>query len=55
MPEFWMCLMQYIAYGHCTNLSAVIETEVYSEYSQTYKVEGAFCKKKKFFRAGEVS
>ena len=50
-----MCLMQYIVYGHCTNLSAVIETEAYSEYSQTYKVEGAFCKQKKFFRAGEVS
>ena len=28
MPEFWMCLMQYIAYGHCTNYWAVIETDI---------------------------
>ena len=27
MPEFWMCLMQYIAKGHCTNYCAVIEIE----------------------------
>ena len=25
MPEFWMCLMQYILQGHCTNYWAVIK------------------------------
>ena len=36
MPQFWMCLMQYMAQGHCTNYWAVIETEMYSEYCQTF-------------------
>ena len=39
MPEFWMSLMQYIVYGHCTNYWAVIETETYSEHCQTFKTE----------------
>ena len=39
MPGFWMCLMQYIAYGPCANYWAVIETETYSEHSQTFKME----------------
>ena len=29
-----------IASGHCTNYRGVIETETYSEHSQTFKMEG---------------
>ena len=41
MPEFWMCLMQYIAYGHCTNYWTVIETDIFRTLShyQTFKME----------------
>ena len=39
MPEFCMCLMQYIAKGHCTNYLEVIETDAYSEHCQTFKME----------------
>ena len=40
MPElFWMCLMQYIAEGHCTNYWAVTQTETYSGHCQTFKME----------------
>ena len=39
MPELWMCLMQYIAQGHCTNCWAVIEIDTYSEHCQTFKME----------------
>ena len=28
MPEFWTCLMQYIAWGHFTKYWAVIEIEI---------------------------
>ena len=38
--EFWMCRMQYIAEGYCTNDWAVIETETYSEHCQAFKMEG---------------
>ena len=33
MPKFWMCLMQYIAWGHCTNYRAVIETDTFRTLS----------------------
>ena len=39
MLEFWMCLMQYIAQGRCTNYWVVTQTETYSEHSQTFKME----------------
>ena len=39
MPEFWMCLMQYIALDLCTNYWSVIEKETYSEPCQTFKME----------------
>ena len=39
MSEFWMCLMQHIASGNCTNYWAVIETNAYSEHCQTFKME----------------
>ena len=39
MPKFWMCLIQYIASGHCTNYWAVIETDAYSEHCQSFKIE----------------
>ena len=37
MPEFWMCLRQCIALGHCWNYWAVTETETHSEHCQTFK------------------
>ena len=33
MPEFWMCLMQCIELGHCTNYWVVIETDVFRTLS----------------------
>ena len=39
MPEFGMCLMQYIAKDHCTNYREVIESEAYLEYCQTFKMD----------------
>ena len=39
MPEFWLCLIQHIASGHSTDYCTVIETELYSEHHQTFKVE----------------
>ena len=39
MLEFWMCLMQHIAQGRCTNYWVVTQTETYSEHSQTFKME----------------
>ena len=44
MQEFWVCLMWYIAQGHCTNYRAVIKTELYSEDCETFKV-GIFAKR----------
>ena len=44
MPEFCVCLMWYIAQGHCTNYWAVIETGVYSENCETFKM-GFFAKR----------
>ena len=58
-----MCLMQYVAQGHCTSYWAAFETEAYSEDCQTFKME-LFVKKnntwvqahnQKFFSSGEVS
>ena len=31
--------VQYIAHGNCTNYWAVIETDMYSKYCQTFKIE----------------
>ena len=40
MPEFWMCLLQYMSYtGHCTNYGAVIIKQECSEHCQTFKME----------------
>ena len=63
MPEFWICLMQYIAEGHCTSYWVAFETEAYSENRPTRKME-RFAKNNNawvqarnqiIFRAGEVS
>ena len=39
MLEFWICLMQYIVEGYCTNYWIVIDTKVYPEHCQTFKME----------------
>ena len=44
MPEFWMCLMQYIERGHSTNYWAVIETDVFRIQNTVKHLRGAFCK-----------
>ena len=35
----WICLMWYIASGHCSKCWVVNKTETYSEHSQTFKME----------------
>ena len=45
-PElFWICRMQYIAWGYCTIYWAVTETEIFRKLSNIW--DGVFCKKNK--------
>ena len=45
MAEFCICLMWYIALGHCTDCWTIIKIDAFSEHCLTFKMEH-FAKRK---------